>query len=122
MRFAFVVLFVVLGALGIIGGSWFLKTGRNLPGLLGRGFTKGDNLRLKRAPAIYFRAVGATVISGGFTAFYLAAMTGLSPATTAVELVIRTILGALVLLAFLSSVGWLLVLSHRYKLFRWDSP
>jgi len=43
----------------------YLITGRNYGGLLGRGITKSDSLRLKRAPGMYFRAIGAVSAAAG---------------------------------------------------------
>ena len=122
MRHAFLFFFAILGAVGLTGGAWPLLTGRNYPGLLGRGFTKGDNLRLKRAPAIYFRAMGAVIASAGLAMFSLSFMMGLSTDPSAIELLTTAALLSLSLIGVSFSVAWLIVLAHRYKLFRWDSP
>src|ERR1700693_1843373 len=78
VRPMFLAFFAIVGAIGVTAGAWPLLTGRNYPGLLGRGFTKGDNLRLKRAPAIYFRAMGAVIASAGLCMFALSVMLGRS--------------------------------------------
>jgi hypothetical protein len=122
VRHAFLFFFAMLGAVGITGGAWPLLTGRNYPGLLGRGFTKGDNLRLKRAPAIYFRAMGAVIASAGLAMFALSFMMGLSTDPSTAELVTTAVLLSVGLIGVSLSVAWLLVVAHRHKLFRWDSP
>lgn len=52
MLLALVLIVSFFAALCAGAAIWLLITGRNLPGILGRGFTKGDNQRLKRAPSI----------------------------------------------------------------------
>jgi hypothetical protein len=114
--------FLVAGAVGVLGGAWPLVMGRNYPGVLGRGFTRGDNLRLKRAPAIYFRAMGATIASAGLFLLYVGILMGLPARPPLAGLVIAAILGGSVVISFLGSFAWLFVLAYRYKLFRWNAP
>jgi hypothetical protein len=96
------------GVVGVVGGAWPLLLGRNFPGVLGRGFTRGDNLRLKRAPSIYFRAMGATIVSAGVLLLAIATLTA--------TIFVIGLIGSIV------SIGWLLVLTYRHKLFRWNAP
>src|SRR5579863_4689123 len=65
----FDLVFLIFGVIGVLGGAWPLLSGRNFPGLLGRGFTRRDDLKLQRAPTIYFRATGATIVSFGVLIF-----------------------------------------------------
>lgn len=122
MRSSFVALAVVLGAIGLGGGLWPLFTGRNYPGFLGRGFTAGDNLRLKRAPAIYFRAVGTTIASAGLAMLALAHLMLLPSEASAPDANVALLLLSLGLVVVVASVAWLFVLAYRYKLFRWNAP
>jgi multisubunit Na+/H+ antiporter MnhG subunit len=122
VRFDFITFFVVLGAIGVAGGAWPLLTGQNYPGWLGKGFTQGGSLRLKRAPAIYFRATGATVTSAGLVNLYVAYLMGLSTAADGAELAVAAILGTLVFVALFGSLASMLVLAYRHKLFRWNAP
>jgi hypothetical protein len=110
---------VVVGTAGVLGGLWPLLTGRNFPGVLGRGFTQGDNLRLKRAPAIYFRAMGATIATFGLFVLYVGAILWLSAGlpTAAFGFV-----GTFIAISCFASLAWLLWLTYRYKLFRWNAP
>jgi multisubunit Na+/H+ antiporter MnhG subunit len=110
------------GAVGTLGGMWPLLTGRNFPGILGRGFTRGDNLRLQRAPAVYFRAMGATIATSGLVILYVGALIWLSEGPPAADLTLLAIVGGLAAISFAGSFAWLLVLTARYKLFRWDAP
>ena len=110
------------GAIGAIGGLWPLLTGKNFPGILGRGFTRGDNLRLKRAPAIYFRAMGASIVTFGLLILCLEAALLLSAVAPATDTTALAIVGAVTAIAFAVSLGWTLVLTYRYKLFRWNAP
>ena len=121
MSFFDLVLFIG-GGIGVLGGLWPLLTGRNFPGVLGRGFTRGDNLRLKRAPAIYFRAMGATLATSGLLILYLGAMIWLSAGPPTADLTLVAIVGAVGAVAFAASLAWLLVLTYRHKLFRWNAP
>ena len=113
---------LVGGAVGVLGGLWLLLTGRNFPGVLGRGFTRGDNLRLKRAPAIYFRAMGATVATSGLLIAYLGTVIWLTAGPQTNGLTLVAVLGGVAAVAFVGSLAWLLVLTYRHKLFRWNAP
>ncbi len=113
---------LVGGAVGVLGGLWLLLTGRNFPGVLGRGFTRGDNLRLKRAPAIYFRAMGATVATSGLLIAYLGTIIWLTAGPQTNGLTLVAVLGGVAAVAFVGSLAWLLVLTYRHKLFRWNAP
>ena len=118
----FVLVLLIGGAVGVLGGAWPLLAGRNFPGVLGRGFTRGDNVRLKRAPAIYFRAMGATIATSGLLILYLGALIWLSAVQPAPDLSVVAIVGSVTAVAFCVSLGWLLVLTYRHKLFRWNAP
>jgi hypothetical protein len=122
VRQAFLLFFAILGAVGLTGGAWPLLTGKNYPGLLGRGFTRPDNVRLNRAPTIYFRAMGAVIASAGLAMFSLSFMMGLSADPSAAELVWTAILLSVGLVGLSASIAWLIVVAHRHKLFRWDAP
>jgi hypothetical protein len=112
---------LIFGAVGVLGGAWPLLSGRNFPGLLGRGFTRGDTLKLQRAPAIYFHAMGAVIVSSGLLIFCLGALVWLSGASSA-GLAAVAVVGAAAAIAFGCSLVWLVVLNYRYKLFRWNAP
>jgi predicted membrane protein len=103
----------------VAAGAWLLITGRNLPGILGRGLTQGDNLRMKRAPAIFFRALGTFVIGAGLSAFWIALFVGV---TSTVELIIAAMLGFFFVGLDIAALVWLLVVADKNKLFRWDKP
>ena len=112
------------GGIGILMGAWPLLSGRNYPGVLGRGFTQGDNLRLKRAPAGYFRAMGATIATAGLVVCDLGVILWWSNARHA-DGVAVALIGAIAgigFAGFCGSFAWLLVLTYRHKLFRWDAP
>jgi multisubunit Na+/H+ antiporter MnhG subunit len=110
------------GAVGVAGGLWPLLTGRNFPGILGRGFTNGDNLRLKRAPSIYFRAMGATIATFGSFILYLGVLVWLSASRPPSDAGVVGVVGTLILIAVSASLAWLLWLTNRHKLFRWNKP
>jgi hypothetical protein len=118
----FVLVLLVGGAIGVVGGAWPLLSGRNFPGVLGRGFTRSDNLRLKRAPAIYFRAMGATILTSGLLILYFGSLVLLWAGPTADDVAALAILGIVAAIAACSSLAWLLVLTYRHKLFRWNAP
>lgn len=118
----FELVLILGGAIGVGGGLWPLLTGRNFPGVLGRGFTNGDNLRLKRAPAIYFRAMGASIATFGLLILDLGAVVWLSAVAPATDPTLLAILGAVAAVALVGSLAWLLVLTYRHKLFRWNAP
>jgi multisubunit Na+/H+ antiporter MnhG subunit len=118
----FILALLIGGAIGILGGLWPLLTGRNFPGVLGRGFTSGDNLRLKRAPGVYFRAMGATIATSGLLILYIGAMIWFSPGAAATDLTLVAIIGAVAAIGFVASLAWLILLTYRHKLFRWNAP
>jgi protein-S-isoprenylcysteine O-methyltransferase Ste14 len=112
----------VAGLVAFFGGAWPLLSGKNFPGVLGSGFTRGDNLRLKRAPATYFRAMGATITSAGVLLLAFAFSVVLASNAPRGDLVVVAIIVGIGLIGFVVSAGWLIVLAHRYKLFRWNVP
>ena len=116
----FVLVLLVGGAIGLVAGAWPLLSGRNFPGVMGRGFTRADDLRLQRAPASYFHAMGATIATAGLLILYLGALIWLSPIPA--DPAVVAAVGALAAVAFGSSLAWLLVLTYRHKLFRWNAP
>jgi hypothetical protein len=118
----FVLVLLVGGAIGVVGGAWPLLSGRNFPGVLGRGFTRSDNLRLKRAPAIYFRAMGVTILTSGLLMLYFGSLVLLWAGPTANDVAALAILGIVAAIAACSSLAWLLWLTYRHKLFRWNAP
>ncbi len=103
-----------------VASVWFVISGRNLPGLLGRGFTKTDNQRLKRAPPVYFRALGLFVGIAALDGFFFAWVISLlpSPSIALLEIVVAVMM-ALTLPTTAAAV-WLLVLAARYGLLPWD--
>lgn len=112
------------GAVGILMGAWPLLSGRNYPGVFGRGFTQSDNVRLLRAPAIYFRALGATIATAGLVVCDVGVILWVSsarPTDGAAVAMIGAIAG-IGLAGLFGSFAWLLVLTYRYKLFRWNAP
>ena len=110
------------GAVGVVGGTWPLLTGKNFPGVLGRGFTRGDNLRLERAPAIYFRAMGATIVTSGLVILCIGALILLSAGPPTANLNVVAVIAGVAAISFAGSLAWLLVLTYRHKLFRWNTP
>lgn len=114
----FVALFVVIGL-----GLRPLLTGKNYSGLMGRGLTKNDDARLKRAPAAYFRALGGIVAIFGALFLYFGVVLALVPDHAPTSLVALLFAGAgLLIVAELACAGWLFVLTRRHRLFRWDKP
>jgi hypothetical protein len=114
--------FLVGLAVAILGGTMAL-TGQTLPGLLGRGRNEADQIRLQRAPASYFRAMGAMALSFGslFGLLGLVFLT-LTTAPSSSYVVALLSLFGLLLAGLIASVVWVFVLSARYKLFRWNKP
>lgn len=113
----------MVGAALLAFGLPMMWTGRNLPGLPGRGLTSGDTLRLKRAPKAYFRALAGMAISfglmlvwGGF--FFTFAPDRLSSRQSAVVL---SVFGVLLVLVICSAAATVVV-ATKYKLRRWDKP
>ena len=118
----FALALLIAGAVGALGGLWPLLAGRNFPGVLGRGFTRGDNLRLERAPAIYFRAMGVTIVTSGLLILCVGVLVWLSGGPSVTYLTVVTVVAGVAALAVVGSLTWLVVLAHRHKLFRWNAP
>jgi len=116
------VFLIVLGLLLAIYGGGLLLTGRNYPPPLGRGLTRGDTQRLQRAPAIYFRAVGALATTGGLAALIYGVTTGFRSSLSGAVVGTLEVVEALLDIAVLVSAFWLLRVANRYKLFRWNKP
>ena len=96
-------------------------TGENVKGLLGRGLTKADDLKLQRAPVSYFRALGSLLFSLGLLVLWV----GMFFLTVGQELddtylAVMLSLAALFVVALLASAAWITVLARRHKLFRWN--
>jgi len=53
---------------------------------------------------------------------YLGAIIWLSAGPPNADLTLVAIVGAIGAVAFTASLAWLLVLTYRYKLFRWNAP
>lgn len=123
MRLAFGLVFLIVGNLAFITGGRQVLTGKNLNGLLGRGFTRSDDLRMQRAPAVYFRAMGSMILSLGLLVVWvgIAFLTTPDEPSSAYLVTIFGIAG--LLLGFLiASTGWLTVVAAKHRLFRWDKP
>jgi len=116
------VFLIVLGLLLAVYGGGLLLTGRNYPPPLGRGFTRGETQRLQRAPAIYFRAVGALTATGGLAGLDYGVITGFRSSLPGAVVGTLQVLEALLYVGVLVSALWLLRLARRYKLFRWSQP
>jgi len=101
---------------------WLLVTGRRPPGILGRGLTSRDDQRMHRAPPIYFRAMGAMVASAALDGFFLVWTIGSMRQPSPLTLVIIVVGISLLTVPTGASVAWLIYLSARYRLFRWDKP
>jgi len=114
--------FLILGPVLTAYGAGLLVTGRNYSSPLGRGLTRGDTKRLQRAPAIYFRSVGALVGTGGLALLAYGVLMGFRSSLPAVLVTILEILEFLLYAALLVLLFWLLRLANRYKLFRWNKP
>lgn len=115
----------VFGAVGLLlvpAGSWLLVTGRNFPGILGRGFTVGDNLRAKRAPAEYWRVGGAIVLLTGVFGVGVGSFMATHPAPSRDSVILVLLLCAGFLFAFAPLLARFIVLAAKYRLFRWNEP
>jgi hypothetical protein len=99
-------------AFASLSATW-LVTGTNYLGVLGQGRT---GLRLKRAPAVYFRALGAFGVSFGLIIVYAGVLGAFQLGSASPGIVIT------LLAWFFASMAWLSFLSYRYRLFRWDVP
>ena len=123
MRYVFGVTFLIVGSAAFITGGRMALTGRNVTGLFGRGLTKADDLKLQRAPASYFRALGSLLFSLGLLVLWV----GMFFLTVGQELddtylAVMLGLAALFVVALLASAAWITVLARRNKLFRWNKP
>jgi hypothetical protein len=101
---------------------WLLLTGRKPPGILGRGLTSGDDQRTHRAPPIYFRAMGTFVASAALVGFFLVWVISVMPQPSPGTLEVLVAWLLLLMLTNGSSLAWMIYLSVRYRLFRWDRP
>jgi len=122
MRLIAIYVLSVIAALLAVAAVWLVISGSNLPGLLGRGFTKGDNLRLKRAPRIYFRALRLRFGTAALDGFFFAWVISLLPSPPIAMLEIVAVVTAVLALPTAAAVVWLFVLAYKYRLFRWDEP
>jgi len=122
MRLIGIYVMAFVSVLLAVASGWFVISGRNLPGLLGRGFTKGDNQRLKRAPRVYFRALGLFVGIAALDGFFFAWVISLLPRPSIAMLEIAAAVIVVLTLPTAAAAGWLFVLAARYHLFRWDKP
>jgi hypothetical protein len=113
---------VVLGLVFVAYGTGLLLTGRNYTSPLGRGLTKGDTGRLQRAPAIYFRAIGAMVATAGLALLNYGVLFGFRSMVPAEVVGTLEIIEALLFIAVLVLCFWLLRVAGRYKLYRWNKP
>ena len=112
-----------IGLLSLVLGGRLLWTGRNFGGILGRGFTRSDELRMKRAPAVYFRALGTMASIPAVMLLFFGVVLVLVPTQPDSRLVALVFgVAGVLLIAEVLSVVWLLLISSRYKLFRWDKP
>jgi hypothetical protein len=122
LSIVFAAVFVAVGMLLVVIGMPLIASGRNFSGRLGRGFTVDDNRRLERAPASYFRAMGSMALSLGLLLVFLGAVSWI-PAQAGQKVSGQLqVVAALLVAAVLLSVIWFVVLSSRYKLFRWNKP
>jgi hypothetical protein len=97
-------------------------TGRNLPGILGRGLTQADVERLRRAPPIYYRALGSFVGVAAIDGFFLAWVISRLPTVSTGTLEMIAVGFAVLTVPTTGSAVWLFVLASRYRQFRWDKP
>ena len=122
MRLVLGVVLLGLGSLAAVAATYLVVTGSNLPWVLGRAFTRGGGARLERAPAAYFRAMGALVGSAAMGSFWLVLLVTLSPETSPWAYLLAALAGIPIAAAMTASVAWMTVLAHRYKLFIWSKP
>lgn len=110
---------IVAGVMMILVALRPLVTGQNYRGALGRGFTKSDGLRMRRAPAVWFRALGAL---GTAVGLLVALFGSLLVFGDRLPLTLLLIGGIVIAVGVMGILAWLLVLARRYRLFRWDPP
>ena len=115
--------FVVVGLLLVLYGGRLLWTGKNFSGFLGRGFTKGDELRMKRAPATFFRAVGTVASLCGLFLIFMGSVFAFDPnrPDKHVDSLVLAVAGVFIIM-FVASTVRLLLIAGKYRLFRWDKP
>jgi hypothetical protein len=123
VRYVISLAFLAIGLATVGLGARIALKGRNVTGLLGRGLSKADDLKLERAPAVYFRAMGSMILSLGLLVLWV----GVFFLTVAQEpddtyLAVLVCLAALFVVALIASTAWITVLARRYKLFRWNQP
>ena len=114
--------FAVFGVILVASGAWLLITGRNFPGVFGRGLSEGDRLRTQRAPVEYWRVAGAIALLTGVLGFGVAGITLGHPTPTRGSIIVLSLVVAGFLFAFTPLVAWVLVIASRHRLFRWDKP
>jgi hypothetical protein len=112
----------VIGLVGVLSGAWLLIAGRNFPGVLGRGFTQGDEIRIRRAPSQYWRVGGAISLLTGMLAFAALTIFSTNPTPSGSAVLLLTVLAAVYFFVFTPLAAWFIVLSAKYRLFRWDKP
>ncbi len=120
MRILLGVLLLGAGFLMSCGATWLLVTGTSLPGVLGRGLTRGAAAGLARAPASYFRAMGMLVGSAAMGSFWLVLLVTISPQTSPGVFLLVALLGFPIAVAMTASLVWMTVLAHRHNLFIWS--
>ena len=122
-RFILPGVLVIIGCV-VVGIGWQpLTTGANAGGWLGRGITRGDKRRLKRAPSSYFRAVGAMGSVLGVLLVFNGVVLALLPDRPTWLFVVGVItVECLLILAEALCLGYLIALAARHRLFRWNKP
>ena len=123
MRYVVSIAFLAIGLATVGLGGRMLLTGKNVTGLLGRGLSKSDDLRLERAPKAYFRAMGSMLLALGLLVAWVGLFfltVGQEPDDTYFAAMLS--LAALIVVALLASAAWITVLARRHKLFRWNKP
>jgi uncharacterized BrkB/YihY/UPF0761 family membrane protein len=111
-----------IGLMSVLSGGWLLIAGRNFPGVLGRGFTQSDEIRIRRAPPRYWRVAGAISLASGVLAFAALTIFATNPTPSRSAVVLLSALVAVYFLVFTPLVAWFIALSAKHRLFRWDNP
>lgn len=115
---------VLFSALGLVIAGFGLRalvTGRNYKGRWGRGFSAADDARLARAPASYFRALGAVAACLGGTIADFAGLMIVAELHSSLWLPLAVV-AALLLAGLVASLVVIVVLAARYRLTRFDAP
>lgn len=123
MRYLVSVAFLAIGLATVGLGGRMALSGKNVTGLLGRGLSKSDDIKLLRAPTVYFRAMGSMLLSLGLLVVWIGVFfltVAEQPDDTFFAFMVS--LAALLLVALIASAAWITVLAARYKLFRWNKP